>query len=352
MGLVILYLLLALSVSSLCSVLEAVLLSTPVSFITIKQQQGATNAAVLMRLKQDIDKPISAILSLNTIAHTVGSAGVGAEAVKVFGEPYFGLISMILTLLILVLSEIIPKTIGSYYWRQLAMSIVPILRIMIFIMYPLVWLSEWITKWIASKKQPLSVSREEVSAMVNIGAKEGVFEREESNIIQNLFKLDNISIGAIMTPRTVTTMASEQTKLKDFYAQKTHRAYSRIPIYRENPDFITGYVLKQNVLEELAEDQFDKQLSEIRRPILAYDEDQSVADVWEDMLKKKEQIAQVQNSFGCFLGIVTMEDIIETIIGQEIVDENDTVEDMQAYALEQWKQHVKSSLDDSKEKEH
>ena len=127
MGLVILYLLLALSVSSLCSVLEAVLLSTPVSFITMKQQQGATNAAVLMRLKQDIDKPISAILSLNTIAHTVGSAGVGAEAVKVFGEPYFGLISMILTLLILVLSEIIPKTIGSYYWRQLAMSIVPIL---------------------------------------------------------------------------------------------------------------------------------------------------------------------------------------------------------------------------------
>ena len=147
-------------------------------------------------------------------------------------------------------------------------------------------------------------------------------------------------------------MQLRNTKLKDFYAQKTHRAYSRIPIYRENPDFITGYVLKQNVLEELAEDQFDKQLSEIRRPILAYDEDQSVADVWEDMLKKKEQIAQVQNSFGCFLGIVTMEDIIETIIGQEIVDENDTVEDMQAYALEQWKQHVKCSLDDSKEKEH
>ena len=341
MELVILYLLLALIVSFLCSVLEAVLLSTPVSFITMKQQQGAANAASLMRLKQDIDRPISAILSLNTIAHTVGSAGVGAEAVKVFGETYFGIISALLTLIILVFSEIIPKTIGSYYWRQLAMSIVPLLRCLIFIMSPLVWLSEWITKWVASKKQSLSVSREEVSAMVSVGAREGVFEHEETTIIENLFKLGNITVGAIMTPRTVTITTSEQTRLKDFYAQQAHRAYSRIPVYRENPDFITGYILKQNVLEELADDHFSKLVCEIRRPILAYDEKRSVADVWEDMLRKKEHIAQVQNSFGCFLGIVTMEDLIETIIGQEIIDENDTVEDMQAYALEEWKRHKK-----------
>ena len=336
MGLVIFYLLLALSVSFLCSVLEAVLLSTPISFITMKEQEGAKNAPLMKRLKQDIDKPISAILSLNTIAHTVGSAGVGAEAVKVFGDAYFGVISAVLTILILVVSEIIPKTIGSYYWRQLAMSTVPIIRGMIFISYPLVWLSEWITKLVASKQQPVSVSREEVSAMVSVGTHEGVFESNESQMIQNLFKLNSITLYEIMTPRTVAITASEKTKLKEFYGNQMHRIYSRIPVYDDNPDFITGFVLKQTVLEELADDHFDKQLKDVRRPILAYNEDALVSDVWEEMLKKKEHIAQVQNEYGCFLGIVTMEDIIETIIGQEIVDESDTVVDLQAFACEKW----------------
>lgn len=290
----------------------------------------------MKRLKQDIDKPISAILSLNTIAHTVGSAGVGAEAVKVFGEAYFGVISAILTILILVLSEIIPKTIGSYYWRQLAMWSAPIIQGMIIICYPLVWLSEWITKLVASKKQPLSVSREEVSAMVSVGTQEGVFELSENQMIQNIFKLNSITLHEIMTPRTVAITASERIKLKEFYGNQMHRIYSRIPVYDENPDFITGFVLKQTVLEELAEDHFDKQLKNIKRPILAYDEEAMVSNVWEDMLKNKEHIAQVQNEYGCFLGIVTMEDIIETIIGQEIMDESDTVVDLQAYAREKW----------------
>ncbi len=337
MELVLFYLLLALSVSFLCSVLEAVLLSTPMPFITMKEQEGSKNAPLMMRLKQDIDKPISAILSLNTIAHTVGSAGVGAEAVKVFGEAYFGIISAILTVLILVISEIIPKTIGSYYWRQLAMPSAPVIRGMIVISYPLVWLSELITKLVSRNKHPLSVSREEVSAMVNVGTQEGVFETSENQMIQNLFKLNSITLYEIMTPRTVTITASEKTKLKEFYGNQMHRIYSRIPVYDDNPDFITGFVLKQTVLEELAEDHFDKQLKDVRRPILAYNEDALVSDVWEEMLKKKEHIAQVQNEYGCFLGIVTMEDIIETIIGREIVDESDTVVDLQAYAREKWK---------------
>lgn len=336
MGLVIFYLLLALSVSFLCSVLEAVLLSTPMSFITMKEQEGVKNAPLMMRMKQDIDKPISAILSLNTIAHTVGSAGVGAEAVRVFGEAYFGVISAILTILILVLSEIIPKTIGSYYWRQLAMVSASVIRVMVFVTYPLVWLSEWITKLVASKKQPLSVSREEVSAMVSVGTKEGVFESSENQMIQNLFKLNSITLYEIMTPRTVAITASEKTDLKEFYGNQMHRIFSRIPVYDDNPDFITGFVLKQTVLEELADDHFGKKLKDIRRPILAYNEEALVSDVWEEMLKKKEHIVQVQNEYGCFLGIVTMEDIIETIIGQEIVDESDTVVDLQAYAREKW----------------
>lgn len=338
MGLVFLYLLLALSVSFLCSVLEAVLLSTPVSFIAMKEQEGAKNAPLLMHMKKDIDRPISAILSFNTIAHTVGSAGVGAEATKVFGDEWFGVISAILTILILVLSEIIPKTIGSYYWRQLAMTAAPIIRVMIILMYPLVWLSEFITKLVSADKQPLSVSREEVTAMVTVGTEEGVFESQEKDIIQNLFKLDNITVGEIMTPRTVVVAAQENTTLKEFYAEEEHRTYSRIPIYSENPDFITGVVLKQTVLENLAEDKFDMELREIRRPILSYDEETPVGDVWEEMLKGKEHIAQVRNEYGCFLGVVTMEDIIETIIGQEIVDEKDTVADLQEYAREKWKE--------------
>lgn len=342
MGLLFVYLFLALSVSFLCSVLEAVLLSTPISFITMKEQEGAKNAPLMMKYKQDTDRPISAILSLNTIAHTIGSAGVGAEAVRVFGEAWFGVISAILTVLILVLSEIIPKTIGSYYWRQLSMATVPVIRTMIVVSYPLVWLSEFITKLLTSNRQIMSVSREEVSAMVTVGTKEGVIESSESNVIQNVFKLNSIPVSDIMTPRTVVETASENTKLKDFYSNKDQRRYSRIPVYDDNPDFITGFVLKQTVLENLADDRFNQQLREIRRPILAYNEDTVVIDVWEEMLKKKEHIAQIQNEYGCFLGIVTMEDIIETIIGCEIVDENDTVEDLQEYAKEKWKKQISS----------
>lgn len=340
MELVILYLFLALSVSFLCSVLEAVLLSTPMSFITMKEKEGAKNAPLMMKLKQNIDRPISAILSLNTIAHTVGSAGVGAEAVKVFGEAYFGIISAVLTILILVLSEIIPKTVGSYYWRQLAMPVAKIVHWMIVLMYPLVWLSEFITNMIASKKQPLSVSREEVSAMVSVGTKEGVFEATESDMIQNIFKLKSIALYDIMTPRTVVITASENISLKEFHANKMHGIFSRIPVYSDNPDFITGFVLKQNVLEKMAEDDFNKVLKDIKRPILSFNEETLVSDAWEEMLKRKEHIAQVQNEYGCFLGVVTMEDIIETIIGQEIVDENDMIVDMQAYAIEKWKKQV------------
>lgn len=344
MELVILYLLLALSVSFLCSVLEAVLLSTPMSFITMKEKEGAKNATLMMEQKQNIDRPISAILSLNTIAHTVGSAGVGAEAVKVFGETYFGVISAILTILILVLSEIIPKTVGSYYWRQLAMPSSKVISWLVFISYPLVWLSEIITNLITSKskEQPLSVSREEVSAMVSVATKEGVFEASESDMIQNIFKLKTIAIYEIMTPRTVVITASENTNLKEFYANKMHGIFSRIPVYDNNPDFITGFVLKQTVLEKMAEDDFSKLLKEIKRPILSFNEDTLVSVVWEEMLKKKEHIAQVQNEYGCFLGVVTMEDIIETIIGQEIVDECDTIEDLQAYAREKWIKQVQN----------
>lgn len=340
MELIILYLTAALAISFLCSILEAVLLSTPMSFIAMKEKEGAKNAPLLMRQKQDIDKPISAILSLNTIAHTIGAAGVGAEAVKVFGEAYFGIISAVLTILILVLSEIIPKTVGACYWRQLAMSSAPVIRAMIIICYPLVLLSELITKLVSSKKQPLSVSREEVSAMVSVGRQEGVFQPREDKVIQNLFRLDHVTVREIMTPRTVAATAPERTTLREFYANHLFRIFSRIPVYGDSPDYITGYVLKQTVLEKLAEDRFDNRLADIRRPILSFPGEETVAAVWEEMIKNKEHIAQVRDEYGCFQGIVTMEDVIETLLGQEIVDEKDAVADLQALAREKWKQQL------------
>lgn len=335
MGLIFLYLSIALFVSFLCSVLEAVLLSTPASFITMKETEGAKGAKLLKKLKNNIDRPISAILSLNTVAHTVGASGVGAEAVKVFGEEYFGIISFILTLLILVLSEIIPKTIGARYWRTLAVPSASVVQFMIFLTYPLVLLSEFITKIFSSGKQH-SVSREEVSAMAKVGAEEGVLKVEENKMIQNMLKLSNVKVEQIMTPSVVVECADENLTMREFYSDKNFRNYSRIPLFVEDDDYITGYVLRQTVLENLADDKFEKKLSEISRPILSFPESASVSAVWEKMLAKKEHISVVIDEYGCFRGIVTMEDIIETVLGFEIVDENDKVEDMQKLARDKW----------------
>lgn len=337
MGLMLLYLFVALGVSFTCSVLEAVLLSTPMSFITMKEQEGGgASAQLLKKYKQNIDKPISAILSLNTIAHTIGAAGVGAEAVKIFGEAYFGIISAILTILILVLSEIIPKTIGASYWRRLALFSAQVIRVFVYICYPLVLLSELITRVFSPKEKEVSVSREEVSAMLTVGEEEGVFESKENKVIQNLIRLNNVKVKEVMTPRVVTAVASEEMTLRDFYNEKSYRFYSRIPVYGDSKDYITGYVLRRTVLENLTEDKFDMKLKDIRRPIPYFSENKSVSTVWEKLLEHKEQIALIVDEYGCFRGIITMEDVVETIFGLEIIDETDTVVDMQQLARDRW----------------
>ena len=328
------------ALSFLCSILEAVLLSTPMSYISTKEKTHGKSAILLKKFKQDIDRPIAAILSLNTIAHTVGAAGVGAEAVKIFGEAYFGVISAILTILILVLSEIIPKTIGACYWRTLALPSARIINFLIIICYPLVWLSELITRLFSSGKQELSVSREEVSAMISIGVEEGVFQMKENKMIQNLIKLDKVKSQSIMTPRTVVATAPESMSLKEFYQDGKYKFYSRIPIYNDSEDYITGYVLRQTVLEKLAEDRFDMCLKDVARPILSFPENSSVSTVWEQMLEKKEHISILIDEYGCFWGIVTMEDIIETALGFEIVDEKDSVTDMQKLARDKWQKKL------------
>lgn len=252
MTLLLFYLFLALIVSFLCSIMEAVLLSTTLSYLTVKEKNGNRSAKKFIALKQDIGRPLSAILSLNTIAHTVGAAGVGAQATKIFGEVYFGIISAILTILILVLSEIIPKTIGARYWRELAMISGHAIRITIFITYPLVIIFPYITRLFSKRQNESTVSREEISALANIGTEEGIFGEKENKIIQNLIRLKSIRVSEIMTPRVVVSVADENMTLKDFLKNKEFLHFSRIPIYSENTENITGYVFRQVVFEKLA----------------------------------------------------------------------------------------------------
>jgi CBS domain containing-hemolysin-like protein len=337
MALLIFYLLVALIISFVCSIMEAVLLSTPQSFLIVKHENGNIWAKNFLDLKSNIDKPLSAILSLNTVAHTVGAAGVGAQAVKVFGDAYFGIVSAILTILILVLTEIIPKTIGARFWRKLTKISSHVIRGMIFITYPLVLLSAIITRAISKGKNEYSTSREEISALASIGADEGIFMEKEYKIIQNLLRLKNVKVSEIMTPRVVVAVADENLFLSEFLRNKDFLKFSRIPVYSENPENITGYVFRQMVFEKLAEDQHDLKLKDIKREIVIVPDTRVLFSVWETLLEKKEHIALIIDEYGGMDGIVTMEDIIETLLGLEIIDEKDIVTDMQKYARDRWK---------------
>lgn len=337
MGLLILFFCLALAVSALCSLAESVFLSTPITFVATSGGKNSRSAALLKSMKKQPNRPISAILTINTIANTMGAAGVGTQAAAVFNSEMAGVFSGLLTLCILIFSEIIPKTIGTRYWRSLALPVANVIRWMLFLTYPLVLLAESMTHFLGSGRQQ-SVSRDEVSAMVKVGAEEGVFEKEENKMIQHLIKLSNVTAHEIMTPSSVVAEASDEMTVKEMYADEQFSTKSRIPVYSEDEEYITGYVLRQTVLEKLAEDKFSTKLHEIVRPILTFQENTNVSDIWELMLAKKEHISVIIDEYGCMRGIVTMEDVIETMLGFEIVDEKDTVADMQMLARQKWAQ--------------
>ncbi len=317
--------------------MESVLLSTPHSFLIVKQKKGNKWAGSFIDFKNNIDKPLSAILSLNTVAHTIGAAGVGAQAIIVFGEASFGIVSAVLTILILVITEIIPKTIGAKYWRSIAKFSSFTINIMIIITYPLVLMSAFITKVVSKSNNRQTVSREEIAALASIGADEGVFSDEEHKIVQNILKLKNVKVKEIMTPRVVVATADENLHLNEFLESKDYLKFSRIPVYSENSENITGYVLRQQVFENLAEDKHELKLKDIKRTILVFPGTTVLYSLWEKLLENKEHIALIIDEYGGLDGIVTMEDVIETLLGLEIVDENDTITDMQKYARERWK---------------
>ena len=340
MALLLLFLLGAMAISFLCSILEATLMSTPISYITMREEEGYKPAPRFKEYKQDSSRPIAAILSLNTIANTIGAAGVGRQATIFFGSEWFGLVSALMTILILVFSEIIPKTLGTTRWKSLMGFATRAIRVLIFVMYPLVLLIELLTKLITPKEMESAVSREEVSAMANVAEEEGDLEEDENTIIQNLISMDEVKAFDVMTPRVVCEIAPESMTLKAFYKNKRYRHHSRIPVYADNDEYITGYILRMEALQLMAEDKFDLTLSDIRRDVANFDEDTPLDQIWDEMLSKDEQIAIIINEYGSFQGILTLEDVIETLLGSEIVDENDTVRDMQQLARDKWKKRV------------
>lgn len=336
MTLLFIYLLGAMSISFLCSVLEATLMSTPISYITMREDEGYKAATKFKKFKQESSRPIAAILSLNTIANTIGAAGVGAQATAVFGSKWFGLVSVITTILILVFSEIIPKTIGTTRWKSLMGFATRVISVLIVIMYPLVILVEGLTKLVTPKDQESAVSREEVSAMANVAEEEGDLEEDENAIIQNLINMDEIDAAHAMTPRVVCATAPESMTMRAFYKDKKYLHHSRIPVYEKDDEYITGYILRMDALQLLAEDKFDKTLGSIKREIASFRENTPLDQIWDEMLSKDEQIAIIIDEYGSFQGILTLEDVIETLLGSEIVDEKDTVRDMQQFAKDRW----------------
>ena len=336
MGLLLLYVALALGVSFLCSIMEAVLLSVTPSYVAALEREGDAIGERLHQMKEDIDRPLSAILSLNTIAHTVGAAGAGAQAAVIFESVPVGVISGVLTLLILIFSEIIPKTLGAVYWRTLAPFVVRLLVPTIISMWPLVKLSQGLTYLLSQDQDEAAFSREEFTAMAELGEEEGVFEEKESRILRNLFRFNSLRVKDVMTPRTVVFDLNQDQTIGDVVEEHDEFRFSRIPVYDDNPDDVTGYVLKDEMLLRAAQEEHDVLLEEIAREILVVRESLPLPDLLERLLDRLEHIALVVDEYGGVAGVVTMEDVVETLLGLEIVDEADSVEDMQALARQQW----------------
>jgi len=337
------YVLLALVFSFLCSVAESVLLSITPSYIEGQKEKRPKHAALLKRLKQDnVDRSLAAILTLNTIAHTVGAIGAGAEATVVFGSAWFGLFSAVMTLLILFLSEIVPKTIGAVYWSKLVGPIALFVNALIVVLYPFVWISERLTKFISRGKDIHIFSRDEFIAMAQVGVETGQIRSKESRIIRNLFRFESLRVADIMTPRVVMSALAEDMKIVDSLKEVTRTPFSRLPLYRTYTDDITGFVLKDDVLIFTAQKRGDEKLKALKREILAVPESVSLTTLLERFLKDRQHIAIVVNEYGGTNGLVTLEDLIETLMGMEIMDETDDVEDMRALARRQWVERAKA----------
>jgi CBS domain containing-hemolysin-like protein len=358
MSLLIFYGVISIFFSFLCSILEAVLLSITPTFINIKKNEGKPYATSLEVLKKDVDKPLIAILTLNTIAHTVGAILVGVQAEKVFGtgDNSIMIVSAIMTFLILVASEIIPKTIGATYWKQLANFTDKALHVLIFPLKwtGILWLLQLTTKLIGGKGHHGSVlNREDFHAMTEIAHEEGVFRESESKVIKNLLTFKDVLAKDVMTPRTVMKTEIETMTIEAFFLENSNLRFSRIPVYTDTPDNITGLVLKDDVFKEMAFGNGSKKLADIKRNIIIINRNLPIPELFEKLISQREHIALVVDEYGSVSGLVSQEDVIETLLGLEIMDESDNVADLQMLARKSWETRAKrlGMIEDKKQEE-
>ena len=310
-------------------------------YVTIRQQEDRPYARLLGYYKENIDRPLAAILTLNTFAHTIGAAGVGAQAQVVWGNQYLTITSIVLTILILVFSEIIPKTIGASYWRQLTPFMVYSVRVLIILLFPFVYISQAITRYFTSEDKKGVLSRYEFSAMADAGEKAGVFRTDETRIIKNIARFDKIRTRDIMTPRTMIFATGEKTPLMRFHEENPEIRFSRIPLYKGTVDHISGYVLKDDFLIELVKGNGEAPMRTLKREIAVVFENLPIPELYKILVGKNEHIALVVDEYGGTSGLVTMEDLIETILGLEIIDEMDAIKDLQETARQRWKERAR-----------
>ena len=337
MGLLIFYFFLALAVSFLCSLLESVILSITRTHIAIESKEGKKSSTILESLKENINRPLAAILTVNTVANVVGAAGVGAQSLHIFGSKAVAISSAILTISILVFSEIIPKTIGAVYWKKLSGFAAYAIRGLIWVTLPLVYLSEWFYSWVVKDDEDPKVSREEMLAMAEMGEDEGTIEEKEGDIIENLLNLRDVKAEDVMTPRNVVFALSKHLSVKKVMDKYSPIVFSRIPVFENDLDTIIGFVHRYDLVKKQAEDKFEIKMGDIMDPIHTISETESIAFILDEFVHRRQQIFHVVDEFGTTTGIITLEDAIETLLGVEIIDEHDSVVDMRKLASEKWK---------------
>ncbi len=342
MALLITYILVALVFSFLCSIAEAVLLSVSSPYVALLEKRGHKSGRVLRHLKANISQPLAAILTLNTIAHTIGAAGAGAQVTVVFGNAYLGIASAILTLLILFFSEIIPKTLGAHHWRRLAPATAYGLRALVWLLYPFVKLTEKMTRGLADGPTLKGFSRQEFAAMAELSKDEGQLAQREAEMLRNLLLLRETGIRDAMTPRPVVFSLPRDLTVNAFFAAHEQVRFSRIPVYRDDPDALEGFVLRADLLLARAKNEDAASLADFERPLPVLPETLSLAKAFNEMLKMRAQIVQVVDEYGVLEGILTMEDVIETLLGLEIVDEGDKAVDMQEHARNLWRRRARA----------
>ena len=336
------YLTIALAISFLCSLLEAVILSVNHPYIEVLTQERPKAGNRLKNLKENTDRSLAAILTLNTFAHTIGAAGVGAEVQRVFGDYWLTFASIILTLFILVFSEIIPKSVGAAKWKRLAPVSGTIIHYLIKLLFPLVWLLEHISKRIQPDGFQGEVTREEMIAAAELGEDQGALEADETRVIKNLLQLDNILAEDVMTPSTVMLTFEKDQTVEEVLKEHTPIRFSRIPVIKEDLDDVIGVVLRSELLDAISNNNEHKRMAEMVHPLHTVSPEDSVGTLFDRFIERRDHIFLVVDEYGSTQGLVTLEDAIETLLGVEIVDESDSVDDMRELARQQWDQRRKS----------